>query len=134
MVTKSGEDLLYEKESYLLRGACFVVYKNFGVAFKEKVIHNALAAELKQRGLTVETQKRIDIIYKDQRVGVYIPDIVVNGQIIMELKAKPFLSKEDDRQFWYYLRGSQYKLGFLINFGSQHLQIKRRVYDRARNK
>lgn len=133
MTTKYGEDLLYERESFLIRGACFDLYKEFGGAFKESVINNALVIELKHKGLKVETQKRINITYKEEKVGVYVPDIIVEDKILIELKVKPFITKEDERQFWYYLRGSNYKLGFLINFGSKELDIKRRIYDKARN-
>ena len=134
MVTKIGENLLYEKESYLIRGACFDLYKKFGGAFKESVINKALVLELKNKGLKVEPQKRIDIIYLNEKIGTYIPDVVVNRKILIELKVKPFLTKEDEKQFWYYLRGSNYKLGFLINFGTRKLEIKRRIYDKARKK
>jgi len=132
MATKTGENLLYEKESYLIRGACFDLYKKFGGAFKETVINKALVTELKQKGLLVETQKRIEITHRGEKIGVYVPDIIVGDKILIELKVKPFLIQEDAKQFWYYLRGSNYKLGFLVNFGSRKLEIKRRVYDKAR--
>lgn len=134
MVTKSGENLIYQKESYSIRGACFDLYLKFGGAFKESVINKALVLELKTRGLKVEDQKRIDIKYRNEKVGTYIPDIIVDDKILIELKAKPFLTKEDEKQFWYYLRGSNYKLGFLINFGIRKLEINRRIYDKAREK
>src|SRR3989338_9014864 len=132
MATKTGEKLLYKDASYLIRGACFDLYKKFGGAFKESIINNALVVELKSKGLSVETQKRIDITHGGQKVGVYIPDIIVNGEILIELKVKSFLMQEDDRQFWHYLKSSEYHLGFLINFGSRKLEIKRRIYDKAR--
>lgn len=132
MATKTGEQLLYERESYLIRGACFDLYKQFGGAFKETVINKALVAELKHTGLVVETQKRIDIVFRDEKIGVYVPDLIIDSKILIELKVKPFLTKEDERQFWHYLRATEYKLGFLINFGSKKLEIKRRVYDHAR--
>ena len=122
--------LLYEKESYEIRGACFSVFNSLCGGIREKTIERALVAELKNRKLVIEQQKRIDILYKDERVGVYIPDVVVNGIIIIELKSKPFLAKEDEKQFWGYLKGSHYKLGFLINFGPQKLSIKRFIYDK----
>jgi GxxExxY protein len=50
----------------------------------------------------------------------------------MEIKVKPMLIQEDKKQFWYYLRSSSYRLGFLINFGTKKLEIIRRVYDLAR--
>ena len=104
----------------------------FGGAFKEKIIDGALTEELQNQGLEVESQKRIDVYYGDKKVGTYVPDKIVNRAILIELKCKPFITKEDERQFWLYLKASNYKLGLLINFGSQKLEIRRRVYDLAR--
>jgi GxxExxY protein len=125
-------DFLYEKESYLIRGACFDVWKEFKGMFKEAVIDRALTIALQNKELSVESQKRIDIYFQDQKVGTYVPDKIVNNQILLELKSKPFITKQDLEQFWKYLKGSQYKLGFLINFSPTKLQIKRVVYDKAR--
>lgn len=127
-------DFLYEKESYQIRGACFEVWKQLGSAYKESIYHKALAKEFEERNLSFSDEKTIDVIYKGKKVGVYRPDFIVADNIILEIKVKPHLTKEDERQFWYYLRGSNYKLGFLINFGSKKLEIKRRIYDRAREK
>ncbi|MCM8793383.1 MAG: GxxExxY protein [Candidatus Omnitrophica bacterium] len=93
-----------------------------------------MVKELKERGLFPEIDKKIEVRFKDEKVGVYVPDLVVNDKILIELKVKPYLTKEDERQFWYYLKASDYKLGFLINFGSEKLEIKRRIYDKAREK
>jgi GxxExxY protein len=109
------------------------VSKTLGNAFKEKVYHNALLEELKYLGLRVETQQRINIYYKGKKVGIYVPDIVVENSVIIELKCKPFLTREDTRQFWCYLRGSEYKVGYLVNFGKPgKVEMIRRVYDTAR--
>jgi len=126
------KDFLYEKESYKIRGACFEVYKNFGGAFKEKIIDRALDKALKKRGLEIENQKRINIYFEGEKVGTYIPDKIINNYILLEVKVKSVLTTEDIDQFWKYLRGSDYKLGFLINFGPTKLEIKRTVYDKAR--
>lgn len=126
------EKYLYQDITYKIRGSCFEVYKQFGGAFKEKIVDNALAEELSQKGLKFDRQKRIDIYYKNKKVGIYIPDYIIDDKIILELKCKPFITREDERQFWLYLRGSEYKLGLLINFGTQQLEIKRRIYDEAR--
>jgi len=132
MTTKSGDKLLYERESYIIRGVCFDLYQDFGGDFKESIINKAIVIALKNKGLNVETQKRLPITYNNEKIGVYIPDIIVEDKIIIELKVKPFLTKEDDRQFWRYLKSSNFKLGFLINFSSRRLEIKRRIYDKAR--
>lgn len=125
--------LLYKKETYLIRGVCFKVWKKFGGAFKEKIIEGALIIELEKHGLKVSRQPRITIYYDEKAVGTYVPDLVINNKILIELKARPTLTKEDERQFWYYLKGTKYRLGLLINFGNK-LEIKRRIYDKAREK
>lgn len=122
--------LLYEEDSYKIRGACFNVYNALGGGIKEKTIERALNKELQQQGLDTACQTRVHIFYKGEKIGTYIPDIVINGSIICELKSKPFLTKEDEKQFWGYLKGSEYKLGFLVNFGHQRLTIKRFIYDK----
>lgn len=127
-------DLLYQEESGKILEACKAVYKAFGGSFKESVVDNALTVALEKQGLKVESQKRIELYFSGIKVGVYIPDKVVNGIIMIEVKCKPFLSKEDEKQFWRYLKATEYKLGFLINFSPSKLEIKRRIYDLARNK
>jgi GxxExxY protein len=122
--------LLYEEESYKIRGACFKVYNSLGGGIKEIIIQKALYKELTNCGFELDKQKRIDVVYENERIGVYIPDLVVNNKIMIELKSKPFITKEDKKQFWGYLKGSKYQLGFLINFGPSKLIIKRFIYDK----
>ncbi len=131
-MSKLVKDFLYEKESYEIRGACFDVWKQFRGMFKESIVDNALTIALEKRGLIVDSQKRINIYYENKKVGTYVPDKIVNNIIILELKSKPFVSKEDEATFWNYLKGSEYKLGFFINFSPKRLEIKRIVYDKAR--
>ena len=126
------KNFLYEKESYLIRGACFEVWKEFKGMFKETIIDKALTIAFEEKGLKVESQKRIDIYFKNIKVGTYVPDKIINNIILIELKCKPFLTQQDIEQFWKYLKGSKYKLGFLINFSPSGLIIKRIIYDNAR--
>lgn len=125
--------LLYPKESYTIRGVAFDIYKQFRNNHKEKVYHNAYYLGLIYKGLKAEKEKRLDIYYNGKKVGTYTPDLIVNNIILIELKAKPNLTQQDIEQFWHYLKGSNYKLGFLINFGApKGVQIIRRVYETAR--
>lgn len=126
-------DFLHEEESYKIRGACFKVYNHLGGGIKEGIVERALTEELVSQGFAVENQARIDILYNNKKMGTYIPDVVVDGKIVIELKSKPFISREDGNQFWSYLKGSGYRLGFLINFGPQKLTIKRFVYTKNRH-
>lgn len=132
MATQKGEELLYKDLTYKVRGACFKIWKEFGSAFKESVIVNALVKELRSLGLKVEINKKINIYYQNTKVGIYIPDLIINGLILIEVKRKPYLTKQDEQQFWYYLKCTNYRLGFLINFGDRKLEIKRRIFDKAR--
>ncbi|KKS03782.1 hypothetical protein A2W70_02555 [Candidatus Curtissbacteria bacterium RIFCSPLOWO2_02_41_11] len=130
---KADTNLLYQRQSYLIRGACFNIYKKFRNTQKETVYQKALELELNSKGLTVEREKQIPVYYLGVKVGVYTPDLLVNNIILIELKAKPFLHKEDIAQFWHYLKNSRFKLGFLVNFGNpKGVEIIRRVYDSAR--
>jgi ATP-dependent DNA helicase RecG len=72
-------------------------------------------------------------VYDNKKVGVYQPDFVVDDKIIIELKALPKTTEQNQRQVWDYLRGTQYPLALLVNFGSPELFIKRIVYDTARH-
>lgn len=125
MAKKKVADFLYEAESYIIKGACFQVFNTLGGGIKEKVIERALGKELRDRGMEIGHQIRVQMSYRGEKIGVYIPDLVVNEKIMIELKSKPFLTSEDEKQFWGYLKGSSYQLGFLINFGPARLTIKR---------
>lgn len=121
--------LRYERESYLIRKAIYEVYKAFRNHHKELVYHNALMELLNQLGLQAEKDKRLSVRFHGKVVGTYVPDIVINGRIFMELKRKPFLTSEDKQQFWDYLRATGYSLGFLVNFGkTDGVEIIRKVY------
>jgi len=125
--------LIYEKESYKIRRAVFDVYRELGCGHKETVYQKALYLLLLKEKLNIEKEKRLPVIFEGVNVGTYIPDFLVEKMIIIELKAKPFITKEDTKQFWHYLKSTEYKLGFLINFGEPGgVQIIRRVYDTAR--
>jgi len=126
------DTLLYQDITYQIRGACFDVWKELAGAFKEKVIENALVIALEKHGLFIERQRRIKVKYEEKPVGFYTPDLIVSERVLVELKCKPFITIADRRQFWYYMKASDYKVGLLINFGPQKLEIKRVVYDTAR--
>ncbi len=107
---KRVADFLYERKTYLIRKACFDVWHKMGSAFKESAIDRALTFELQKLGFRVEDQKKIEIKYDGKKVGEYIPDKIINGIILVELKRKTFITRQDRYNFWNYLRGSDYKL------------------------
>ena len=124
--------LLYKEESYIIQGVAFDIYKKFRNRHKEKIYHNSFYYGLQDKKLNVEKEKRIDIYYNGKKVGTYTPDLVIEDKIIIELKVKPKLTQDDIKQFWYYLKASEYKLGYLINFGATNgVQIIRRIHGKV---
>ena len=125
-------DLLYPELSYLIVGACQDVWKELGPAFKESVYQEALIRELSTRQIAFVSQCRVPVLYKGERVGVYVPDFIIDDKILIEIKHVPFLTVKEKKQCWYYLKGTQYRLLLLINFGGKELEVARRIYDKAR--
>ncbi|MER3570478.1 MAG: hypothetical protein C4348_02685 [Patescibacteria group bacterium] len=125
--------LVYEDLSYRIRGAVFNVYNKLGPGHKENVYKKALEEEMRKCGLFFETERKINIVYDGKKIGTYRPDFIVENKVILEIKALPFLGKIEEKQIWSYLKGSNYRLALLVNFGASQVQIKRIVYDLVRN-
>ena len=125
-------DVLYPKLSYEIVGAMIKVWKELGSGFKESIYQKALCEELRSREIPFESQKNFPILYSGKEVGRYIPDFLVDDKILIEIKHLPGLTLNENKQAWYYLKGTQYKLLLLVNFGGSKLEIRRRIYDKAR--
>lgn len=98
-----------------------------GYGFLEKVYQNALFFELKERGFDVVPQKPCPVYYKQKQVGEYFCDIIVNGVIILELKACEFIVEEHELQLLNYLKASSIELGFVLNFGKKP-EFSRKIF------
>ncbi len=119
---------MYEANlTYTIRGCVFEVSKQLGSGFLEKVYENALAIELKQSGLYIEVQKPIDVYYKEKLVGNYIADIIVEGRILLELKATNEIHPKHKVQILNYLKATGIKVGLLINYTHPKAVIERYV-------
>ncbi|KKW19855.1 MAG: Elongation factor 4 [Parcubacteria group bacterium GW2011_GWA2_51_10] len=127
-----GDDFLYKDLTYKIRGIFFDVRKKLGLGHKEQIYHNALEIEFKKNGLVFESKKNIPILYDGNNIGLYQPDFVVEGKVLIELKALPEISRPQTEQLWSYLKGCEYKVALLVNYGSKDLEIKRIVYDKSR--
>jgi GxxExxY protein len=133
-MTGRGDDLFEGKYSDVTEkiiGAFFTVYNALGYGFSEKVYENALMVELQKLELDAEPQKPIAVYYDGRAVGEYAADIVVNGVVIVELKAVRQLLKEHEAQLLNYLKATRVEVGLLLNFGPKAV-FKRMVYDNDR--
>ena len=117
----------YKELTEQILGAAFEVHNTLGCGFLEKVYENALVYELKQRGLKVTSQKEIKVSYKSQEVGLYVCDILVGEQVIVEVKAVEGITGLHQAQLLNYLKGSGYEVGLILNFGKPKLEYKRLV-------
>ena len=110
------EKLIYEEETYAIRGAIFEVYKTLGDGYLEEVYQNAMEEELKLRGIPFVAKKELHIMYKGRDCGLYMPDLICFDKIIVELKAVEALHPKHSAQLMNYLKATGYKLGLLVNF------------------
>jgi GxxExxY protein len=129
-----NKDLLYPKLSYKIQGCIFNVSNKYGRGLKEMIYQKALAEELESAGISFQEQPRINIYSLDtgKKLGTYVPDLIAENKIIIELKATDFTTRNDSEQQRSYLKASVYEVAYLINFGTVKLDIKRSVYSNKR--
>lgn len=125
--------ILHKDLSYKIVGCFYNVFNELGPAHKEQIYHEALCLEFKANSIEFNDNKKLAVKYKGQDIGVYQPDFIVEDKIIVEIKSVLQLPKVFEKQLYYYLRGTKYSLGYLVNFGSEKLEIKRRIYDKNKD-
>ena len=109
--------------SYQIRGSVFDVYNELGPGLLENIYEQALLIELNNRGLNVENQVLINVLYKGFDLGIqYRLDLLVNDQIILELKSVDTLLPVHYKQLITYLKLAKKPLGFLINFNTDSIK------------
>ncbi len=118
-------EILYKELSYSIIGAAIEVHKTLGPGFLEVVYENALEIELKTRGVSFEKYLPLPVYYKDQMIGNYEADFLVDQKIILELKSISGLNKVHEAQAHHYLAATGLSLAILINFGTESLEYKR---------
>jgi len=120
-----------EEEINILTGRiirCYYnVYNTLGYGFLEKVYENSLLLELKNLKLHGRSQVSLKVNYKENLVGHYVADIIVEDLIIIEVKAAEALCEEHEAQLLNYLRATGIEYGLLLNFGKKP-QLKRKVW------
>ena len=108
--------------SYQIRGAIYDVYKELGPGLLESVYEEALVFELKDRGLDVERQVMVPIIYKEEVLATELRlDIIVENTVIIELKSVSELMPVHFKQTRTYLRLMKKHLGILVNFNTDNI-------------
>ena len=119
--------MLHENLTKDIINAFYEVHKELGFGFLEQVYQNALYKELVKRGFNCELQKPVNVYYKGELVGHYVADMVVDGTIILELKAVSTLRPEHEWQLVNYLKATGLQVGLLLNFGLA-AEVKRKIF------
>ena len=121
------EDFIYKELSYKIMEAVFEVHNIIGPGYPEDKYEKALCKEFRDRGIGYEKQKIAKVIYKDEDLGDFRLDLVVEDKTILELKAVSELNEVFEAQVYSYLKATGLKLGILINFGKKLVEYKRIV-------
>lgn len=124
-------DLLHKEISKPILKVFYDVYNQLGYGFLEKVYQNAMYFELKSQGYKVEAQKQIKVYFKNQLVGEFYADLLIEDAIIVELKACEHLVNSHIAQLMNYLKATQIEIGLVLNFGETP-EFKRLVYTNNR--
>ena len=118
-----------ERLGKIIIGAAIEVHRHLGAGFLERVYEDAFCHELELRGIRFERQKEVTVPYKDILISGQRMDLLVGGQVIVELKAVDAIAPIHEAQLLSYLRATELRLGYIINFNVPRLKdnIKRMV-------
>lgn len=124
---------LYQEKTNKIIYCFYQVYNTLGFGFLEKVYENALVIELNKNGLICSKQHPIDVHYDEKIVGNYFADIIVDNEVILEIKAAENLCEEHEFQLINYLKATEIEIGLLLNFGKKP-EIKRKIFSNDRKR
>ena len=124
-LAEDEDDYPHLETTRAIIGAAYEVHGELGPGFLEKVYEAALAQELTSRNVPVRAQAEITVHYKGRGIGEYYADLLVDEAVICEIKATEALMPAHEAQLLHYLKATGIKVGLLLNFGSQRVQVKR---------
>jgi GxxExxY protein len=116
--------LIHEMLTREILAACFEVSNELGAGFLESVYHKALIIALRQKGLKAESEVPLTVTFRGHAVGQFHADLLVERQVIVELKAVSALAPEHSTQVINYLKGTGFEVGLLVNFGRPKVEYK----------
>ncbi|MHC4502068.1 MAG: GxxExxY protein [Planctomycetota bacterium] len=117
--------MLYRDITSRILEACFEVANELGAGFVESVYQKALLIALQEKGLKVGAQVSLKVMFRDQCVGEFVADLLVEDKIVVELKAVKALAPEHQAQTINYLKATGLDVALLVNFGRPKLEYKR---------
>lgn len=126
MRANATNEIIYKELSYLINGLLFEIHNKLGRFCREKQYGDALEKVLQRENIKYQREKNLPTeLITNQRSN--IADFVIEEKLVVDLKAKPLVTKEDYRQMQNYLQAGNYKLGLIVNFRSRYLKPLRVV-------
>jgi GxxExxY protein len=121
------DDIVEKDLSYSIVKAAYEVFNGLGPGFAEDIYEEAMIVVLKKYGRMPEQQKRVDVYFQGVNLGFHKLDLVVDGRVILELKAVSEIAAIHKQQALAYLKATGLQLAIVINFGAGRLQVARIV-------
>jgi len=119
------QEPLYKDESEQIVGCAMEVLNELGHGFHEKPYENALVVEFRLREIPFDQQKTFNILYKTEKVGDYVPDLIVFDAIVVDTKVIEAITDREVGRMMNYLKIANLRLGYILNFKHAKLQWKR---------
>lgn len=123
MKTVKRQDLVYPELSYKIIGILFEVFRQLGWGHREKSYQRAIASELRRAGLKYQEQP--PLIYKEERIGSYSLDFLIENEVILEIEKDKGFARQNIEQVYSYLRGFRLKLGIIAVFTKDGVKYRR---------
>jgi GxxExxY protein len=123
----AGHDTVLGHENLTgeILGCAFEVMKELGTGFLESIYEKSMSLALQQKGLSAVAQHPIKVMFRDECVGDFCADLLVEDTVIVELKAVKAITSEHKAQVINYLNATGIEVGLLINFGNSKLEFRR---------
>ena len=122
-----GHGLVGEDQTREIIGCAMEVMNVLGHGFLEKVYENAMCVEMRLRGITYRQQPHYDVLYKNELVGEYVPDLIVSDSVVVDAKTIDNITDHEIGQVLNYLKIAGFRVGLILNFKHAKLQWKRVV-------
>lgn len=120
-----GDKVLHPELSYKICGLCFSAHNELGRYRNEKQYADAIEVALKENKIIYIREKRMTPSFEGENCCRNIPDFIIDDKIVLDLKAKAIITKEDYFQMRRYLASGNFKLGIVVNFRQKYLRPKR---------
>lgn len=117
--------VVYPELSYKIVGILFDVWREIGYSHKEKYIQSAIESALQNNNIVFKRELKSDLKFKDDKIGTYFLDFLIDNKIVLEIKKRNYFSKNDIEQVYNYLKTTGLQLGIIAHFTKDGVKFKR---------